>query len=77
MDDITDMRRSCQINQNTSDRRPRGSSSRLLKVPDDVSMQSIELRPNLFITFKAKFYYIKGFYYIYCKMLLHLGLYYS
>ena len=77
MDDIIAMRRSCRLNQNTSGRRPLGSSSRLLKVPHDVSVPSIELRSNLFITFKAKFYYIKGLYYIQGKMLLHLGLYYS
>ena len=33
VDDITDMRRSCRIRENTSGRRPLGSSSRLLKVP--------------------------------------------
>ena len=32
-DDITDMRRSCRLRENTSGRRPLGSSSRLLKVP--------------------------------------------
>ena len=41
VDDITDMRRSCRLRENTSGRRPLGSSSRLLKVPvtddDDVS----------------------------------------
>ena len=35
VDDITDMRRSCQLRENTSGRRPLGSSSRLLKVPND------------------------------------------
>ena len=34
MDDITDMRRSCRLRENTSGRRPLGSSSRLLKVPN-------------------------------------------
>ena len=33
VDDITDMRRSCRLRENTSGRRPLGSSSRLLKVP--------------------------------------------
>ena len=32
--DITDMRRSCRLRENTSGRRPFGSSSRLLKVPN-------------------------------------------
>ena len=31
VDDITDMRRSCRFRENTSGRRPLGSSSRLLK----------------------------------------------
>ena len=35
VDDITDMRRSCRLRENTSGRRPLGSSSRLLKVPID------------------------------------------
>ena len=35
MDDITDMRRSCRLRENTSGWRPLGSSSRLLKVPND------------------------------------------
>ena len=35
VDDITDMRRSCRLRENTSGRRPLGSSSRLLKVPND------------------------------------------
>ena len=35
MDDITDMRRSCRLRENTSVRRPLGSSSRLLKVPNN------------------------------------------
>ena len=34
VDDITDMRRSCRLRENTSARRPLGSSSRLLKVPN-------------------------------------------
>ena len=34
VDDITDMRRSCWLRENTSGRRPLGSSSRLLKVPN-------------------------------------------
>ena len=34
VDDITDMRRSCRLRGNTSGRRPLGSSSRLLKVPN-------------------------------------------
>ena len=33
VDDITDMRRSCRLRENTSGRRPLGSSSWLLKVP--------------------------------------------
>ena len=33
VDDITDMRRSCRLRENTTGRRPLGSSSRLLKVP--------------------------------------------
>ena len=33
VDDITDMRRSCWLRENTSGRRPLGSSSRLLKGP--------------------------------------------
>ena len=33
VDDITDMPRSCRLRENTSGRRPLGSSSRLLKVP--------------------------------------------
>ena len=33
VDDINDMRRSCRLRENTSGRRPLGSSSRLLKVP--------------------------------------------
>ena len=33
VDDITDMRRSCRLRENTSGGRPLGSSSRLLKVP--------------------------------------------
>ena len=32
--DITDMRRSCRLRENTSGRRPLGSSSGLLKVPN-------------------------------------------
>ena len=32
VDDIIDMRRSCRLRENTSGRRPLGSSSRLLKV---------------------------------------------
>ena len=35
VDDITDMRRSCWLRENTTGRRPLGSSSRLLKVPID------------------------------------------
>ena len=35
VDDITDMRRSCRLRENTSGRRPLGSSSRLLKVPNN------------------------------------------
>jgi len=35
VDDITDMLRSCRLSENTSGRRPLGSSSRLLKVPND------------------------------------------
>ena len=38
VDDITDMRRSCRLCENTSGRRPLGSSSRLLKVPNDCLM---------------------------------------
>ena len=34
VDDICDMRRSCRLSENTSGRRPLGSSSRLLKVPN-------------------------------------------
>ena len=34
VDDITDMRRSCRLRENTSSQRPLGSSSRLLKVPN-------------------------------------------
>ena len=34
VDDITDMRRSCRLRENISGRRPLGSSSRLLKVPN-------------------------------------------
>ena len=34
VDDITDMRRSCRLRENTSARRPLSSSSRLLKVPN-------------------------------------------
>ena len=34
VDDITDTRRSCRVYENTSGRRPLGSSSRLLKVPN-------------------------------------------
>ena len=34
MDDITDMRRSCWLCENTSGQRPLGLSSRLLKVPN-------------------------------------------
>ena len=34
VDDITDMRRSCRLRENTSIQRPFGSSSRLLKVPN-------------------------------------------
>ena len=36
VDDITDMRRSCRLSENTSGRRPLGSSSRLLKVPNHI-----------------------------------------
>ena len=36
VDDITDMRRSCRLRENTSGRRPLSSSSRLLKVPNVV-----------------------------------------
>ena len=36
VDDITDMRRSCRLHENTFCRRPLGSSSRLLKVPNNV-----------------------------------------
>ena len=35
IDDITDMRKSCRLRDNTSGRHPLGSSSRLLKVHDD------------------------------------------
>ena len=35
VDDITDMRRSCRLRKNTSGRRPLGSSSSLLKVPNN------------------------------------------
>ena len=34
VDDMTDMRKSCKLRENTSGRRPFGSSSRLLKVPN-------------------------------------------
>ena len=34
VDDITDMRRSCRLRENNSGRRPFGSSSRLLRVPN-------------------------------------------
>ena len=37
VDDITDMRRSCQFRHNTFGRRPLGSSSRLLKVPNSIA----------------------------------------
>ena len=36
VDDFTDMRRSCRLHENTSGRRPLGSSSRLLEVPNNV-----------------------------------------
>ena len=36
VDDITDMRGICRLSENTSGRRPLGSSSRLLKVPDHI-----------------------------------------
>ena len=39
VDDITDMRRSCQLRENTSARRPLGSSSRLLKVPNKCTLK--------------------------------------
>ena len=42
VDDITDMRRRCWLRENTSGRRPLGSSSRLLKVP------SVEYRTGNF-----------------------------
>ena len=35
LDDITDMPRSCRLRENTFGRRPLGSSSRLLKIPND------------------------------------------
>ena len=35
VDDVTDMRRSWRLCENTSGRRPLGSSSRLLKVPNN------------------------------------------
>ena len=43
VDDITDMRRSCWLRENTSGRRPLGSSSRLLKVPVNWSPDSFQL----------------------------------
>ena len=50
VDDITDMRRSCQLRENTSGRRPLGSSSRLLKVPNIIETFSI----RFFIMGKGK-----------------------
>ena len=43
VDDITDMRRSCRLRENTSGRRPLGSSSRLLKVPNNLSTEGSHL----------------------------------
>ena len=43
VDDITDMPRSCRLRENTSGRRPLGSSSRLLKVPINWSADSFQL----------------------------------
>ena len=40
VDDITDMRRSCRLRENTSGRRPLGSSSRLFKVPNQTKAQN-------------------------------------
>ena len=42
VDDITDMRRSCRLRENTSGRRPLGSSSRLLKVPNVTVLCNVE-----------------------------------
>ena len=42
VDDITDMRRSCRLRENTSGRRPLGSSSRLLKVPNIGALGAIK-----------------------------------
>ena len=38
--DITDMRRSCRLRENTFGRRPLGSSSRLFKVPNQTKAQN-------------------------------------
>ena len=46
LDDITDMRRSCRRRENTSGRRPLGSSSRLLKVPIVSITACLALAPN-------------------------------
>ena len=40
VDDITDMRRSCRLRENTFGRRPLGSSSRLFKVPNQTKAQN-------------------------------------
>ena len=46
VDDITDMRRSCRLRENTSGRRPLGSSSRLLKVPNTNIVDNFVRRGN-------------------------------
>ena len=46
VDDITDMRRSCRLRENTSGRRPLRSSSRLLKVPNNKLRTTIYRKPT-------------------------------
>ena len=45
VDDITDMRRSCRLREDTSGHRPLGSLSRLLKVPNIFSRPRPSLAP--------------------------------
>ena len=54
VDDITDMRRSCWLCENTSSRRPLGSSSRLLKVPNKYLGRSPEMNSKLQMNSQCK-----------------------
>ena len=47
VDDITEMRRSCRLRENTSVRRPLCSSSRLLKVPNVIVAETKKKNSDL------------------------------